>query len=631
MPHSLRTFGYPALTDGSGELKLNAKELALLVYLRVTGQPQGRGAIGELLWANIRIGQNNSVNTALSALRRHLSAEVVPAATDPVALGGDLPCDVDVLLRAAGGGEGELRAALGVYRAPFLEGFEFQLGEGAERFVRWVVERRAAYEAALVQSLEEHCGREAAAGRWEAVRETAKAGREKIPGWAGGAAWIEEANRKLARRRTGRVGTAGLALCVVAALLVFGPRSSGAAAECRPGESRAHLIRQTYSAEANLAIRTGHRYTPTWYLKNVGTCSWARGARAVRTRVLRNAALSTGSGVRIVDRPVPPDSIVEIEVPVRGPSGSGSFGEDWILLDPSGRRIRLTGGDTLQVRLQVTAETLPRCRSGGIVAELLAQSHPGRDTRMRPGERFVSEWVLANRGTCMWDTTLALRFHSTSGRRLSSGSFGPVRMTQQIRPTEAYTFEVPMAAPAAEGSYRESWELTGADALAIPVSDAPTADVRIVVSATKQLRPVTPVCAPGREVVTWLVSERVMDGSVVAAGAAVPKAWTLFNYGDCTWAVGSLRLRHVRSEPEFAASRWREVVVGREVPPGAAYTFRAPFAAPTVPGHYLVHWSLYDRRGRAVRISRAWTLWADFHVSKPELDATGSSPVARSR
>ena len=48
--------------------------------------------------------------------------------------------------------------------------------------------------------------------------------------------------------------------------------------------------------------------------------------------------------------------------------------------------------------------------------------------------------------------------------------------------------------------------------------------------------------------------------------------------------------------------------------PQGTYTFRAPFIGPSVPGHYRVHWQMYNSAGDSVRISRTWTIWADFDV-----------------
>jgi hypothetical protein len=60
-------------------------------------------------------------------------------------------------------------------------------------------------------------------------------------------------------------------------------------------------------------------------------------------------------------------------------------------------------------------------------------------------------------------------------------------------------------------------------------------------------------------------------------------------------------------------------LLDRDVPPQGTFTFRAPFNAPLVPGHYRAHWQMYDANGDSLIISKTWTIWADFNV-KPVAD-----------
>jgi hypothetical protein len=69
-----------------------------------------------------------------------------------------------------------------------------------------------------------------------------------------------------------------------------------------------------------------------------------------------------------------------------------------------------------------------------------------------------------------------------------------------------------------------------------------------------------------------------------------------------------------RSKPEYPNRVLPEAVTDRPVPPAGTYTFRVPFTAPERPGHYRVHWGMYDRAGSRVRISHTMTIWADFDV-----------------
>lgn len=611
----LQTFCVPALLGEQGEIRLNAKELALLVYLRVTGRPHTRGAVGQLLWGKTAHGRNNSVNTAISALRRALPEGALPTGADPVVLAADLPCDVDAVLNATRGtgGHEDLLNALRTHRAPFLDGFEFQLGSGAEEFIEWMQARRATFADTLAQALEDGLAAAAASGDWTNVRALARAGRESLAEWKGYGDWMDRANRARGRSRRGVAGAA-VAACAVVVFLLMRLSLAGAARTCEAGEARAQLVRQVYPAEANHTMREGERYTPAWYLRNVGTCAWRPGARVVRVGAFGPAPLGTDTSARNIPQAVEPGQQVKVEVRMRGPRPVGRYGEDWVLLDASGKRVAMEGGATLQVRFRVLPRVVATCRAGEVAADQLAESHPLENMRVRPGEQIPVSWTLFNDGDCAWDSTVSLRFREASGPRLSDPDVSSIRLRDEIPPSEGYTFHVPMRAPQAEGSHLELWELVGPDGRAVRVSDRAGVDVRIVVSRTDQARATEPECTPGDEVVAFLPSETVRDGSTVAPGARVRKEWTLQNIGDCTWPAGALRLKRVRSEPEFPHRPLPDVVTDRPVPPTGTYTFRAPFTAPSAPRHYRVRWQMYNRAGDSVIVSQTWTIWADFHV-----------------
>ncbi|HEX6746545.1 MAG TPA: NBR1-Ig-like domain-containing protein [Longimicrobium sp.] len=617
MAHFLQTFGHPRLTAGGAEIHLNAKELALLVFLRATGLPQARGAIGGLLWGKTSIGRNHSVNNAVSALRRVLPPGALPAGADPVALAADIPCDLDALCATADNAAA-VQAVLAAYRAPFLDGFEFQVGEGAEAFVEWVIERREAYRRRLVELLEDACSRAEERGDRATLRALAAAGAERVAGWDAGR-WLERARQGGVRKERGRVAILAVLSLVLAALLLR-PLLAGGPPKCAAGRARAHLVRQIYPAEAKTAVREGERLTPTWFLKNVGECTWRRGARLVRVRHSGPAPLTADSvveRVRRVRRAVPPDSVLVLPIPMRGPARIGNYAEDWQLLDRAGRPVRLEDGKALQITFRRLPE-LPPCGPNEARAEILAQSHPGRENPMHPGQPFANSWTLVNRGECVWDGSLSLRFDSASGPRLSAPGADAVRVEERVQPSDAYTFSIPMRAPERPGSYRESWRFADGAGSVVPVSDAAAVDVHIEVF-TGELRASAPECALGKAVASFLRSERVADGTVVRPGALVPKEWTLHNRGECTWGAGSLRLRFVRSNPEFAHPPFPDVPIDRDVRPSGTFTFRAPFHAPAKAGRYCIYWQLLDDADKVVRVSATDVIWADIVVGDVEV------------
>jgi methionine-rich copper-binding protein CopC len=340
--------------------------------------------------------------------------------------------------------------------------------------------------------------------------------------------------------------------------------------------------------------------------------------RVSRVRAFGPASLSADTTPRTIRYRVQPGEEVKVEIRTRGPAHTGEYGEDWVVRDAYGKPVAMVGGATLQIRFQVLPPAVPACGPGQVVADLLGESHPLPNTRVGPGEPLPVSWTLFNRGTCAWDSAVSLRFRQASGSRMSDPSLSTLPLGEAVPPTEAHTFHVPMRAPRADGSYREEWELVGPGGQVVRVSDGDGVDVRVVVSRTDEARAAEPECAPGEEVVAFMRSETVRDGSSIAPGAHVAKEWTLQNAGPCTWPAGALRLAPVASPAWVPARPLPRPVSDRPVPPKGTYTFRAPFTAPAAPGYYRVHWRMYNRAGAAVMMSQTFTIWADFHVRGPQ-------------
>jgi hypothetical protein len=611
----LRTYGEAVLLVDSTPVKLKAKELALLIYLRSAGRPISRGEIGDLFWSNISIGRNHSVNTALSALRRVLGAEWIPSGMDPVFLEGEVGADFyDLEVADSEAGGVSPQRLLEMYIGPFMDGFEFQLGEGAEGFVVWMLDRRTSLELRVRDLFNVACAEARRSADPEHLRFLAREGAARIPGWSPPIPPTSDGARRIPHKPL-LLGVVGAAAMVAGAVAVFAGRAG--AATCGPGKSEAILVRQIYPAEANFAIKPGQRYTPTFILKNAGVCTWSRGSKLRLRHRIGAVALTSASPVRELGRGVPPDSIVQLELPISAPQVPGKYGEDWELVDGYGAGIKIRNGRPLKLRFRVLPPRLPVCASGQVRAELLAKSHPGADNRLIPGQRRLISWTIANMGDCMWDSSVTLRFKTAVPERMSPDTINVRRVLEPVGPSEAYTFEIPVEGSATTGAYREEWGLYGPENRMVPVSGNPTVSTDAVVTTQPTLEHHAAVCAPGEETVSWIGSERVLDGSMFAPGQMVPKAWTLYNRGDCTWGRGRLILRHVRSTPPVPRQTWADITLDRDVPPAATFTFVAPFHAPLQPGPYHFEWSLIDLRGAPVRVSRVWTIWADIHVSSP--------------
>ncbi|HEX8694985.1 MAG TPA: BTAD domain-containing putative transcriptional regulator [Longimicrobium sp.] len=154
----LRTFGAPHLLAHSVPFKLRAKDLALLVYLRLQ-QPtvHRRTRLAALLWAeHSEHDARHSLTQAVVRLRKVLGAGSIVTTKETVQFVGRLECDAAQLQEAARRDEPGL---LELYAGEFLAGLS--LGEGAHDFDNWASARRTEY-------------RELAAGlldRWGAAAE----------------------------------------------------------------------------------------------------------------------------------------------------------------------------------------------------------------------------------------------------------------------------------------------------------------------------------------------------------------------------------------------------------------------------------------------------------------------------
>lgn len=106
-----------------------AKAEALLYYLAVTGQPQPRASLVELLWGEMpETKARRNLTATLTSLRKHLAPYLV-VEPDKVAFNQAAPHQLDVALFLnqieAGRESGEiypLQEAVGLYRGDFLEG-----------------------------------------------------------------------------------------------------------------------------------------------------------------------------------------------------------------------------------------------------------------------------------------------------------------------------------------------------------------------------------------------------------------------------------------------------------------------------------------------------------------------------
>ncbi len=186
MPHLMvRLFGAPAIEiDGTPVVMSNAKALALLAWLAVTGKPQTRGALAFLLWPD-NIHARTHLRGALLALRRALGDGAdrwLDDAGDTLAFTPDDSVSVDVVafrahvsrIRAHAHPAGTLcpacrqaaAEAVSLYRSDFLADFSLR---DAGDFETWLATEREALRMDLASLLTALAECAAAEARWDAA------------------------------------------------------------------------------------------------------------------------------------------------------------------------------------------------------------------------------------------------------------------------------------------------------------------------------------------------------------------------------------------------------------------------------------------------------------------------------
>ncbi len=160
---TIRLFGTPTflLKDQLITHLVTGRTAALLAYLAVTGQPQPRALLTDLLWENIPEQQaRTNLRYLLSNLRK-AAGDYVMAQGESVAFNQELPQWVDVTAFTTYMGKAAtvvpaslepeiLQELLNLYTGEFLSGFPT---EGVPIFEHWLLSQRRHLHNLLVQRL----------------------------------------------------------------------------------------------------------------------------------------------------------------------------------------------------------------------------------------------------------------------------------------------------------------------------------------------------------------------------------------------------------------------------------------------------------------------------------------------
>lgn len=170
----LSLLGPPQVRRGDRAVELRAvKGIALAAYLAVTGLPQRREYLADLLWpdSSPEAARKNLRNT-LWTVRQALGQEVlVHPEPDRIALAKSVWVDVSILEAAAESKQAaDIQAAVEIYRGPFLDGLS--LGDAAD-FEIWLATQRERFSQVYLRLLDSLVAGHRVDADWRKVIEVA--------------------------------------------------------------------------------------------------------------------------------------------------------------------------------------------------------------------------------------------------------------------------------------------------------------------------------------------------------------------------------------------------------------------------------------------------------------------------
>jgi DNA-binding SARP family transcriptional activator len=250
---------------------------------------------------------------------------------------------------------------------------------------------------------------------------------------------------------------------------------------CQPGEGTAALLEKKFPD--GTVVRPGQAIRWSWVLRNNGECAWGENAALhyVSDTNGRMSRIDSASTTRSVE----PGETYTFLAPLRAPTRPGPYVELWRLHAGNGAGIPVDGLSVVNVQLRVQAADVPVtaapiCAPGQAHLRFVDENWPDSSS-VRPGQVFTKRWTVTNSGTCAWAPTYSLRYVShTAGQLAQSRTAKP--LGELVPPDAAYTFEVPMRAPAKPGFYREDWEFVDDRGNRIMIGTAPHLAALIVVA-----------------------------------------------------------------------------------------------------------------------------------------------------
>ena len=260
-----------------------------------------------------------------------------------------------------------------------------------------------------------------------------------------------------------------------------------------------------YSQDVPLHMVGGQTYTVSVTMKNTGTATWSETGQYQLG--LRNPANPTLWGINRVPvkGSVAPDQLHTFTFDITAPSASGTHKLIWQMLQTG---VEWFGSSSFILDIDVSP---PQPNS----ASFVAQSLPVNVVR---GRQYKASVTMKNTGTQTWSEGAHYRLGSQNPQYNASWGLGRVQLTESVAPGQSHTFNFPITAPNALGTYHFQWQMvqdgvewfgSKSTSLAIEVTDPAPNDAEFV-------------------------SQTVPDNMV--AGQAYIAAVTMLNTGTATWS-----------------------------------------------------------------------------------------------
>ena len=237
---------------------------------------------------------------------------------------------------------------------------------------------------------------------------------------------------------------------------------------------------------ADVTVPDGKIYAPgtvfnkTWRLKNIGSCTWTTSYQLV----FYSGEKMGGPDSLAFPKSVAPGQTVDITVTLTAPTTAGTYRGYWMFKNASGALFGIgaygnkpwwveivvsgTGatdtptptptvtGTPPTVTVTPTATNTPV--SGCDKAQFVSDVTVPDGSVFAAGTEFTKTWRLKNVGTCTWNTSYTLVFHT--GEQMS----GPaaVNFPSTVAPGGTVDLSVTLKAPNTAGTYRGYWMLKNA-------------------------------------------------------------------------------------------------------------------------------------------------------------------------